>query len=209
MPCLLNAESSVIKNRATRSHATVMECPCLRPTQNNEQWWRKLQLAASASAGGLRAQSSDGESVANFCRFFSGADSQVLMTLCLKHEPSPNLNRPRTIRLRVYNSKTRISRLRIRCRERRMIHHVKRLQSKLEVHPLRETKPLKQRGIEVIDSILPQIRERRRERPDVILQLGRSVGIEHRRIKRGARRTCNAARVEIDITAVIDIISWR
>jgi len=39
----------------------------LRPTQSNEgQWWRELQLAASASAG-VRA--------ANFGMFFNGAVS--------------------------------------------------------------------------------------------------------------------------------------
>src|ERR1700722_19296434 len=43
----------------------------------------------------------------------------------------------------------------------------------------------------------------------MILQLSRSVRIEHRGIKRRARRTRNAARVEIDISAVDDIIARR
>jgi len=48
----------------------------LRPTQSDEErWWRELQLAASASAGGLRAQSCDGECAANFGLFFNGAVS--------------------------------------------------------------------------------------------------------------------------------------
>jgi hypothetical protein len=35
---------------------------------DEERWWRKLQLAASALAGGLRMQSADGECAANFGR---------------------------------------------------------------------------------------------------------------------------------------------
>jgi hypothetical protein len=46
----------------------------LRPTQEDEdQWWRELQLAAPASAGDLCEHSSDGESAANFGLFFNGA----------------------------------------------------------------------------------------------------------------------------------------
>jgi hypothetical protein len=58
----------------------------LRPTQGDEErWWRELQLAASASAGGLHTQSSDGECAANFGLFFNGADrhTKLLPTLIL------------------------------------------------------------------------------------------------------------------------------
>jgi hypothetical protein len=45
------------------------------PTQGDEErWWRELQLAAPASAGGLRAQRvSGGECAANFGLFFNEA----------------------------------------------------------------------------------------------------------------------------------------
>ena len=58
---------------------------CLQPTQGDEErWWRELQLAASASAGGLRAQSPDGECVANSVLFFNGA---VLNTSTMLKKP--------------------------------------------------------------------------------------------------------------------------
>src|ERR1017187_282822 len=75
----------------------------------------------------------------------------------------------------------------VRSGERRVVHHVEELETELQVCLLRDLEALQQRGIPLVDAIRADVRERRRERPNMVCEgIGR-IRVEQRRIKGGDR----------------------